>query len=247
MASRNIIVTGASRGIGAVVALELAHRGHRVGCLSRGGDGPQGFDMPGALKANLVMLKGDVLDEESIAAAVETFAREAGSVDGVVNNAGVHVTHPSESQPLAEFEAVLRTNATAVFSVCQKTYPYLLAAGGGTIVNMGSFFDKLGVRHNAAYCASKAAVAALTRCLAVEWARKGIRVVTVAPGYIETDLNREFLAAEKTRAFLASRIPAGGPAQADQVARLIACLFGEEIPFLTGETIYLDGGQGIAH
>jgi len=247
MTSRNIFLTGASRGIGAVIALELARRGHHVGCFSRGGGGPEGIDVPADLAERLVPLKGDVADETDVAAALDAFAEAVGRVDGVVNNAGMHVTGRSESQPLAEFERVLRTNATAVFSVCQKAYPHLVAAGGGLIVNIGSFFDKLGVRHNTAYCASKAAVAAITRCLAVEWAPKGIRVTTVAPGYVETDLNKEFLASEKTRAFLASRIPVGGPAQADQVARLVACLFDENLPFLTGETIYLDGGQGIAH
>lgn len=247
MPPRNVFLTGASRGIGAVVALELARRGHHVGCLSRRGGGPEGLGIPAAMKDRLMPLKGDVSDEAAIAAALDAFAQTAGRIDGVVNNAGIHVTGRSESQPLSEFDEVLRTNTTAVFSVCQKAYPHLVAAGGGLIVNMGSFFDKLGVRHNTAYCASKAAVAAITRCLAVEWAQSGIRVMTVAPGYIETDLNKDFLASEKTRAFLASRIPVGGPAKADEVARLITCLFDENLPFLTGETIYLDGGQGIAH
>ncbi len=247
MTPQNIFLTGASRGIGAVVALELARRGHRVGCLSRKGGGPEGIDIPDDLKERLVPLMGDVSDEAAVSAALATFAKAAGSIDGVVNNAGVHISMRSDSQPLNEFEEVLRINTTATFSVCQKAYPYLVAAGGGLIVNMGSLFDKLGVRHNTAYCASKAAVAAITRCLAVEWASKGIRALTVAPGYIETDLNREFLASEKTRSFLASRIPVGGPAKADQVARLIGCLFDEPLTFLTGETIYLDGAQGIAH
>lgn len=247
MASRNIFLTGASRGIGAVVAVELARRGHCVGCFSRRGTGPEGVEIAPALKDRLVALKGDVSEETAIADALDAFARIAGPVDGIVNNAGVHVNGRSESQPLAEFDEVVRTNATATFSVCQKAYPHLVAAGGGLIVNMGSFFDKLGVKHNTAYCASKAAVAAITRCLAVEWAQKGIRVMTVAPGYIETDLNKDFLASEKTRAFLAARIPTGGPAGAEQVARLIGSLFDEPIPFLTGETIYLDGGQGMAH
>lgn len=243
----NIFLTGASRGIGAVVALELARRGHVVGCLSRRGTGPEGIAIPAGLKDRLIPLTGDVGDPAAIEAALDAFSKAAGSIDGVVNNAGIHVTGRSESQPLAEFEEVMHTNATATFSVCQKAYPHLVAAGGGLIVNIGSFFDKLGVRHNTAYCASKAAVAAITRCLAVEWAAKNIRVMTVAPGYIETDLNKDFLASEKTRAFLAARIPTGGPAGADQVARLIGSLFDETIPFLTGEIIYLDGGQGMAH
>src|SRR3546814_9112511 len=102
-----------------------------------------------------------------------------------------------------------------------RSFPYLKDSGG-LIVNIGSFFDKMGVKRNAAYCASKAAVAAITRCLAVEWANKGIRVMTVAPGYIETDLNKEILASEKVKTLLASRIPAGGPAQAGEVAALVA-------------------------
>jgi NAD(P)-dependent dehydrogenase (short-subunit alcohol dehydrogenase family) len=243
---QTILVTGASRGIGAVVALELARRGHKVGCLTRKGAGPESVEIPAELRERLVFLKGDVVDGASVAAALVAFRAAAGPVTGLVNNAGVHIEAPSDRQPLSEFEEVIRTNATATFSVCQQAYPYLAEAGGGLIVNMGSFFDKLGVRRNAAYCASKAAVAAISRCLAVEWASKGIRVMTVAPGYIETDLNREFLASEKIRAFLASRIPVGGPAKAQEVALLIALLFQEQITFLTGETIYLDGAQGMA-
>jgi NAD(P)-dependent dehydrogenase (short-subunit alcohol dehydrogenase family) len=87
----------------------------------------------------------------------------------------------------------------------------------------------------------------MTRCLAVEWAAKGIRVLDVAPGYIETDLNREALTQGPLREFLAKRIPGGKSGVASDVARLVAAIFTEDIPFLTGETIYVDGGQGIAH
>lgn len=247
MTSRNIFLTGASRGIGAVVAVELARRGHRVGCLSRQGRGPESMEVPPELRDRMVFLEGDILDAASISAALERFNEEAGSIDGIVNNAGIHLDGASANQSLEDFDLVMRTNATAAFSVCQRAYPYLNAAGGGLIVNMGSFFDKLGVRRNTAYAASKAAAAAITRCLAVEWAPNNIQVLAVAPGYIETDLNREFLAKDNVKTFLASRIPTGGPAQAEEVAKLIAMLFAEQIGFLTGETIYLDGGQGMAH
>jgi len=95
-----------------------------------------------------------------------------------------------------------------------------------------------------AYSASKAAVGAMSRCLAAEWAKDGIRVLDVAPGYIETDLNREDLAKEKVRKWLAKRIPVGRPGTADEVARLVGALFAEKIGFLTGSTIYIDGCQG---
>lgn len=242
---KKIIVTGASRGIGSHIALELARRGHTVGCLSRKGSGPEGMTIPRELSGKFMMLKGDVVDAGALKNAFRAFSDAAGGIDGIVNNAGYHVEAPSDRQDLAEFEEVMRTNSTAVFSACQQIYPHLKDKGG-LIVNMGSFFDKLGVRKNAAYCASKAAVGAITRCLAVEWASKGIRVMDVAPGYIATDLNKDILASEKVRTWLSQRIPVGGPASAVAVATLVAMLFAEELPFLTGETIYLDGGQGMA-
>ena len=141
----------------------------------------------------------------------------------------------------------MRLNATSVFVASRIAHPHLVAAGGGLIVNIGSFFDKYGVPGQMAYCASKAAVGAITRCLAVEWARDNIRAINVAPGYVETDLNRDWLAGEGARKFLARRVPLGRAAQADEVARLVGALFAEDIPYLTGETIYIDGAQGQNH
>ena len=141
----------------------------------------------------------------------------------------------------------MAVNATAVFATARAAYPHLVRAGGGLMVNIGSFFDKLGVKRNLAYCASKAAVGAITRCLAVEWARDNIRVVDVAPGYILTDLNREVMAAGPLHSYLEGRIPRGEPGTADEVARLVAALFRADLRFLSGETIYIDGAQGIAH
>jgi NAD(P)-dependent dehydrogenase (short-subunit alcohol dehydrogenase family) len=140
----------------------------------------------------------------------------------------------------------MATNATAAFVCSREAYPYLVRAGGGIIVNIGSFFDKIGVKRNLAYCASKAALGAITRCLAVEWAANGIRVIDVAPGYIETDLNREAFA-DRCGTISRSGFRDAGTVPAEDVARLVAAIYGEDIPFLTGETIYIDGGQGIAH
>jgi NAD(P)-dependent dehydrogenase (short-subunit alcohol dehydrogenase family) len=172
---------------------------------------------------------------------------EAGPVVGLVNNAGAHEATPTARLASAAFEATMRLNAVAVLAASREAYPHLKAAGGGLIVNIGSFFEKLGVPENVAYCASKAAVGAMTRCMAAEWAQDGIRVLNVAPGYIRTDLNRDYLDGERVRAWIGKRVPVGRPGTPDEVGRLVALLFESEIGFLTGETITIDGGQGHAH
>jgi NAD(P)-dependent dehydrogenase (short-subunit alcohol dehydrogenase family) len=242
-----IAVTGASRGIGAAIALELARRGFTVACLTRNGAGPETANISADLLSRFVNQACDVTDEKSVRAALSGVAERAGGLHGLVNNAGIHLDAPSHALSTDVYERVMATNATSVFTTSREAYPHLVKAGGGTIVNIGSFYDRIGVKRNLAYCASKAAVGAMTRCLAVEWAAKGIRAIDVAPGYIETDLNREALTQGPLREFLAKRIPGGKRGTTSDVARLVAAVFSEDIPFLTGETIYIDGGQGIAH
>ncbi len=246
MDARVIAVTGASRGIGAAIVVELARRGFAVGCLSRKGAGVETAPVPPELAQRMANLVCDVDDERSIAAAFEELAGRFGRIDGLVNNAGIHRTARSSEMTTELYDSVMGTNARAVFVACREVYPHL-SRRGGTIVNIGSFFDRMGVRSNLAYCASKAAVGAITRCLAIEWAAQGIRVIDVAPGYIETELNAEAMRGTALREVLESRIPGRRPGRADEVARLVASLFCEDIGFLTGETIYMDGGQSIAH
>jgi len=188
----------------------------------------------------------DVNEEASVRNALAAVAQRNG-LHGLVNNAGIHLDGPSHELDTATYEHVMRTNATSVFTVSREAYPHLVKAGGATIVNIGSFFDKIGVKRNLAYCASKAAVGAMTRCLAVEWASKDIRVLDVAPGYVVTDLNRQSLESGPVREYIEKRIPGRRPGTVEEIARLVAGIFSEDIPFLTGETIYIDGGQGIAH
>jgi len=234
MDKRQIIVTGASKGIGAAIAAEVEARGFRAVCLSRSGDGLAGEQI--------------ICDMTDEAAVKECFARIAsqGPIAGLVNNAGVHILGAAASQSTEDFNRSFALNTTAVMVASREVYPHLKTQGG-IIINMGSFFDRMGVPDNMAYCASKAAVAAITRVLAVEWAQDGIRVVNVAPGYVTTDLNRDYLSREKVKAWMKGRIPVGGPGEAEEIARLIGALFQENIRFLTGETIYVDGGQGINH
>lgn len=229
-----IVVTGASKGIGAAIAAELDSRGMSVVGLSRSGEGSVGRN-----------LACDMTDESAVREAFAQIA-EAGPIAGLVNNAGVHIGGPIATLKTEDWDKTFALNTTAVMIAAREAYPHL-AAAKGTVVNIGSFFDKMGVPGNLAYCASKAAVAAMTRCMAVEWARDGIRVMNVAPGYIETDLNRDYLAREKVQKWMASRIPVGQPGTPADVAKLVAAILSEHINFLTGETIYIDGAQGMNH
>ena len=228
-----IVVTGASRGIGAAIAADLEARGGRVASFSRGGNAPHGKAMA-----------CDVSDERSFAAALDALAKDA-PIAGLVNKAGMHRLAPSESETTEEFETMMRVNAVAVFAACRIAFPHLVRAQGATIVNIGSFFDKLGIAGQAAYCASKAAVGAITRCLAVESAQHNIQVVDVAPGYIATDMSNSFLDSERGRGWIAKRSALGRPGGAEEIARFVGAIFAEHIPFLTGETIYVDGGHGL--
>lgn len=234
MAEGQIIVTGASKGIGAAIAAELDRRDYTVACVSRSGESAVGYG-----------LSCDMTDEAQVRETVAEIA-ERGPIAGLVNNAGLHIAGLVAELDTGDFERTLALNTTAVMIAAREVYPHLRRTAG-QVVNIGSFFDKLGVRGNASYCASKAAVAAMTRCMAVEWAADGIRVMNVAPGYIETDLNREFLSRDKVKNWMASRIPVGTPGKPEHVARLVAAIFDEDIGFLTGETVYVDGGQGMNH
>jgi NAD(P)-dependent dehydrogenase (short-subunit alcohol dehydrogenase family) len=247
MAHGCIVVTGASRGIGAAIAETLAQAGFIVGCLSRSGAAPLREDASTVVRERWICAACDVTEPDSVRHAFAAIASASPvPIMGLVNNAGVHLEGKSQSFPAAEFERVMATNATSVLTTSQIAFPYLQQVGGGTIINIGSFFDKLGVKRNVAYCASKAAVGAITRCLAVEWASEGVRVLNVAPGYIVTDLNRGEMSSGPLRAFLEKRIPAGQPGSADDVARLVGLLFALPGGYMTGETLYVDGGQGMA-
>ena len=242
-----IAVTGANRGIGAAIAVELAGRGYTVACLTRQGIAPKTPEAEGvATSSRLFGIRCDVTDPASIQAAVGDIVAMPGRLWGLVNCAGIIKGGPSQSFTVADFEATMKTNVVGAFSMCQAVYQPLADQGGGLIINIGSFWDQMGVKWYAAYCASKAAVGALTRCLGVEWGKKGIRVVTVAPGYIETEMTAKDLQSETTRKFLESRLPLGRVGQPREVAAVIAALFDADVGYLTATTIYVDGGQGAA-
>lgn len=233
MTEGRAIVTGASRGIGSAIAIELDKRGYEVFGLSRSGVSPVGIG-----------LVCDMTDEQAIKTVFDRITQQ-GTVSVLVNNAGYHAVSRASSLTTDEYNAVMSLNAAAVMIACREIYPTMKSAGVGLIINLGSFFDKLGVSGHLAYCASKAAVGAITRCLSVEWAAAGIYVVDIAPGYIETDLNAEYLSQPENRAWLLQRIPIRRTGTTTEVARAVGAVIDGGGALFTGQTIYLDGGQSI--
>ncbi|MEP1216464.1 MAG: SDR family oxidoreductase [Marinobacter sp.] len=242
-----IAVTGASRGVGAAIANKLLANGHTVACLSRSGLAPSGYEETAESTRRMLPMKCDVTDDSSISTCLSELSKKPGGLRVLINNAGIHTQGPSAKFATEDFEHLLRTNTLAVFSACRESYPYLKEAGGGVIINIGSFFARLGASHNACYSATKAAVDALTRSLAVEWARDNITVINLAPGYVETDLNYDYLVRDDVQAYLSRQIPIGRASQPSEVGEIVAMMLRIDPMLLTGQTLYADGGHSIAH
>ena len=171
---------------------------------------------------------------------------ELGPIGILVNNAGITLDKRSVEVTDEEWDDVLATNLTSTFTLARAVAPGMMEQRRGKIINIGSMYGKIGVPRYAAYCASKAAVEALTRSLAVEWARHGIQVNCLAPGYVNTDIPREAMADEKLRTLFLSRVPARRIGEPEEVATLAVYLASAASDFMTGQTVYLDGGQTIA-
>jgi NAD(P)-dependent dehydrogenase (short-subunit alcohol dehydrogenase family) len=232
-----VFLTGGSSGIGAAIACELAAMGYTVGCASRRGTVP--FEAE-----HVVPIAMDVSDDAAVRQSFTSFAESFG-LTGLVNNAGAHHSTPSIKLDLADLRNSLELNLISAVRLAQLAQPYLVAGGGGFIANIGSMYAELGVPGSLSYSAAKAALASVTRTLAVEWAPLGIAVLNFAPGYVETGLNSSALKDDAIREKVARRIPVRRIGTADEVGRLVARVLDAECEFLTGQTITIDGGQGV--
>ena len=244
---RVALVTGASRGIGRAVALALGAAGAGVACCARSKD--QVDEAAEEIRGRGSRAGGfrlDVTRTEEVDAAVAQIEAALGPVDILVNNAGITLDKKTVEVTDEEWECLLSTNLTSMFRLARAVAPGMIERGQGKIINIGSMYGAIGVPRYAAYCASKAAVEALTRSFAVEWARHGIQVNCLAPGYMNTDIPREALADEKTKALFLSRVPARRVGEPEEVGPLAVYLASPASNFMTGQTVYLDGGQTIA-
>jgi 2-deoxy-D-gluconate 3-dehydrogenase len=247
LAGRVALVTGASRGIGRAVALALGAAGAAVACAARSLDQVEATAATlEAAGARGLALRVDVTRADEIAQAVARTEAVLGPVDVLVNNAGVTLDRKTVEVTDEEWERVLATNLTSMFRCARAVAPGMIRLGRGKIINVGSMYGALGVPRYAAYCATKAAVEGLTRSLAAEWARHGIQVNCLAPGYTNTDIPRAAMADEKTRALFLSKVPARRIAEPEEAGALAVYLASPASDFMTGQVVRLDGGQTMA-
>lgn len=243
---RLALVTGASSGLGRHFALLLAEAGATLAVAARRVDRLQDLvaelqDAHAPGKAFAVPM--DVADAASVRAAFDALAARGQLADLIVNNAGVAVSRPLLEQGEADYDSVLDTNLKGAWLVSQEAARRLVSAGRpGAIVNIASITGERVAGGVAPYCASKAGLLQLTRAMALELARHGIRVNALAPGYVATELNSEFLASPAGMKLMA-RIPQkrfGAPADLDGALLLLASDAGR---FMTGSVIAVDGGH----
>jgi NAD(P)-dependent dehydrogenase (short-subunit alcohol dehydrogenase family) len=244
LAGKTALVTGASRGLGRAIALELARAGASValGVRDPGAQGELIAELE-AFGVEALPVRMDVTDLAESRAAIDSAVERFGSVDILVNNAGGGVGGPALDVTEEDFDAVWGLNTRSTFFLSQHVARTMAAAGGGSIVNIASQAGLVALPGESSYCISKAAVIHLTRCLAVEWGELGIRVNAVAPTFIETDGTSEALSDPEFRADTIERIAAlhriGVPAE---VSGAVVFLASPAASLITGQTLAIDGG-----
>ena len=242
LAGKAAVVTGASRGIGRAIALRLARDGADIGLLQRS----DATDVAGEIsdlgrRAHVVRV--DLEQPEEGDRAVDAAAEVLGRLDIAIANAARIVRLPALELPLDEWERTLAVNLTSAFTVSRAAARRFLAqGGGGAIVHVASVLSFQGGLNVAAYAASKGGVAQLTRALANEWARFGIRVNAVAPGYVANDQTAPLREDETRYRQITERIPAGMWASDEDIAAAVAFLVSPDAGYVHGHVLAVDGG-----
>jgi NAD(P)-dependent dehydrogenase (short-subunit alcohol dehydrogenase family) len=238
------LITGAASGIGRGIAIGLAAAGADVAC----------FDLPGSALEDVcaeidtagqraIAVRGDVTDPDALRGAVDNAQNNLGPLTLAVNSAGIANAAPAEEMPLTQWQRVIDINVTGVFLSCQAEGQAMLEHGRGAIVNIASMSGSIVNRGllQAHYNASKAAVAHLSKSLAMEWADRGIRVNCVSPGYTATPMNLRPEVAEQVKTFEADT-PLGRMATVGELVGPAIFLLSEASSFCTGVDLLVDGG-----
>jgi NAD(P)-dependent dehydrogenase (short-subunit alcohol dehydrogenase family) len=238
---RVVVMTGASSGIGADAARCFAACGAHVVLCARRTDRIDTLakELPGSLA-----VAGDVTIERSCSTVINTTMATFGRLDVLVNNAGTYTIEPAESEALDTFRMVLETNLVAAFTMSRLAAPHMLEAGRGSIINIASIFGLVGCGAfpQTSYAASKGGVVNLTRELAAQWARRGVRVNAIAPGYFDTEMTVDVWGDERTVRWIRRKTPIGRPGELAELHGALIYLASDASSYVTGTTLPVDGG-----
>lgn len=236
------IITGAAQGMGAAHARRFLAEGAAVTITDI--DAERGAALARELGERAAFYRLDVADEENWAAVVDATEARFGPVTALVNNAGI-IGSPTRCAELtqAEFQRVCAINQTAVFLGTKHVIPAMIRAGGGSIVNISSISGIVAIygTPNVAYAASKFAVRGITKQVAIEYGKQGIRANSVHPGYIKTKMMTDALDEDGIRVASAS-VPIGRVGEVEDVSNLVVFLASDESGFITGSEYIIDGG-----
>lgn len=242
LAGRRALITGSSRGIGFALAGALAGAGADVILNARDKVAlGEACDKLASSGARARAIAFDVTSHDSVGEAIEYAENEIGPIDILVNNAGMQFRAPLEDFPPDRFEQVIATNVTSVFTVSQAVARHMIRRGAGRIINICSVLTALARPSVAPYATSKAAVANLTRGMATDWAKHGLNVNGLAPGYIRTELNEALMKDADFNAWVEKRTPMGRWAEPAELGGAAVFLASDASSFVNGHILYVDG------
>jgi NAD(P)-dependent dehydrogenase (short-subunit alcohol dehydrogenase family) len=242
LTGKTVLITGASRGIGAAIAAAMAAAGARLALNSRGEESLRAT--ADSIDGETLVLPGDVTDADVARGVVRDAVAGLGRIDVIVNNVGgSSFMVPFTDLRFSGWEKLVRLNVYSAVHVTQAAVGAMLERGSGSIINVASVAGLGGTPGLIPYGASKAALISLTRSLALEFASRGVRVNALCPGWTATDLNRNLWEDEAASAALTATIPMGRWGRAEEMAGPAVFLASDASSFMTGQTLVVDGGQ----
>lgn len=244
LAGRLALITGSSQGIGFALARGLAEHGASV-VLNGRDAGKTGAAVDRLREAGLDAHAAlfDVTDSGAVAAEIDRIEAVIGAIDILINNAGLQFRAPLEDFPEEQWERLFRTNVSGAFHAGKAVARHMIARRRGKIINIGSVQSELARPNIAPYTATKGAIRNLTRGMCADWARHGLQINAIAPGYFRTEMNQALVDNAEFSAWLEKRTPAGRWGNVDELVGAAVFLASDASSFVNGHTLYVDGGM----